>query len=106
MKKVLHTSGVSENEAVGRSDDASLESTSSPPTPISYAQALVFLDDMAEFYTQLLLAEEACEKPRSDRIRWLRAAIADMEQRLSTLKRRDEKQIQEVAAMYRQLRRL
>ena len=107
MKKdPMHTPGISENGAEARPDDASRASSSPPSTPISYAQALVFLDEMAEFYTELLRAEKACKKPRPDRVKWLRAAIADMEQKLRTLKARDEQQIEEIAEMYRQLRQL
>ena len=107
MKKDLaQTPGTPENGAVAQLDDASRASSSRPPAAISYAQALVFLDEMAELYTDLLEAERACEKPRADRVKWLRAAIADMELKLRTLKARDKQQIEEIAEMYRHLRQL
>ena len=102
----MQTPGIPEHGAVARPDGACLASSSPPPTKTSYAQALVFLDEMAELYTDLLEAERACEKPRADRVKWLRAAIADMELKLRTLKARDKQQIEEIAEMYRHLRQL
>jgi len=98
-----HTPGLPGNRADGPPDDGSRASSSPPPAPISYPQALVFLDQMAELYTVLLEAEEARETPREDRVNWLRAATADMEQKLRTLKPRDAQQFEEIAETHRQL---
>lgn len=98
-----HMRGLSGNRAADRPNLESRASSLPQPSPISYPQALVFLDQMAELYTVLLDAEEARETPREDRARWLRAAIADIEQRLRTLKPRDAQQFEEIAEMHRQL---
>ena len=69
---------------------------------VAHSAAKTFQENRKQFLG-LMDAEEARETPREDRARWLRAAIADIEQRLRTLKPRDAQQFEEIAEMHRQL---